>query len=64
VTPDHPNGTHSSRSVLIRPDDFEPLHLRLFLHQAEHPRGLPVLLCVEGYDEDPPRPPTRCRCCC
>ena len=57
VAPDRPAGTHSSRPILLPPDDREAMYLRLVLHQADHPRGLPVVLCVEGFDEDPAKDP-------
>jgi len=33
------------------------MYLRLVLHQADRPHGLPVVLCVEGYDADPAKDP-------
>jgi hypothetical protein len=33
------------------------MYLRLVLHQADCPRGLPVVLCVESYDADPAKDP-------
>ncbi|NYF54795.1 hypothetical protein [Micromonospora purpureochromogenes] len=57
VTPDRPPGAHCSRPVLLRPEDREAMYLRVALHQADRPHGLPVVVCVEGYDEDRAKDP-------
>lgn len=53
VTAESPGGSHRSRSVWLNPEDHEPLYLRVFLAQQARPLGLPILVWLEGYDEDP-----------
>ncbi|PWU57669.1 hypothetical protein DLJ47_01815 [Micromonospora sp. S4605] len=43
--------------MLLRPEDREAMYLRIALHQADRPQPARVVLCVEGFDEDPAKNP-------